>query len=277
MRKHISRALLAALVLAAPAWGQIQGSAQAGGLRYTLGDLAPDDGIAPSASFGPAPAVSLGAHATRLPFLGEPFQRDNTITVTAPASYAPDWLTEVRPAAVFDATGLHASLSVDPFEDATLVGIAGAHLSPWFFQLAPHTSITFSVDVAVDLALTEGDAATEFGGADALISLYYRTAGGLWSAPISDGVGGRIGIGEDGVFVPSVNVARTATVSWSNDSDGWIEGQMFYETGVLGQVRYGPPLPVPEPQSWAMLAAGLGLLAMKKRRARTGGNGVRMG
>jgi hypothetical protein len=281
MRTHTGRkphwrqtaALLAALALAAPAWGQMQGSAQATGLRYALGDLAPDDGITPSASFGPAPGALLTGSVTRLISSGEPFQRSGDITVMAPATYAPDWLPQARPVARFDADGTHADVSVAPLEDATVVGIAGAHLSPWIFRLAPHSSITFSLDVAIDLALTEGDAATEFGAADAYLSLYYRTAGGAWSSPIGDGVAGWVGTSQDGVYLPFLDLASTAMVSWSNDSDGWIDGQVLYESSVLGQVQYGPPLPVPEPHTWAMLLAGAGVLvaaAQKKSPRRRG-------
>jgi hypothetical protein len=269
MRKHIGFTL-AALALAAPAWGQLQGSAQATGLHYTLGDLAPNDGIAPSASFTSEPSASLTGQATDLPFHGQPFQRYSEITVTAPASLAPDWHPQVRPMLSFDAAGLHTSLSVDPRADATLAGFASASLSPWFFQLAPHTSITFSLDAAVDLALLEGDAATEDGLAQVYLGTYYRTASGLWSMPIGDSVGGRVGFDDDGVLVPSVDAARTLMVGWSNDTDGWVEGQVFYSSTVLGNVQYGPPLPVPEPQSWAMLLAGAGVLAIRRKKTPRG-------
>jgi hypothetical protein len=111
---------------------------------------------------------------------------------------------------------------------------------------------------------TAPDAFTR-GGATA--TLYYRTASGAWSAPIVDGLFGSAGTSQAGVFPSSFDLTRTATVSWANTGDTWIEGHVIYDVGVSGEIQ-GGPAPVPEPAAWAMLAAGAGLLGAMARRQR---------
>ena len=85
-----------------------------------------------------------------------------------------------------------------------------------------------------------------------------------------DGLFGTAGTNQTSEFPASFDQTRTATVSWDNTGDTWIDGQVIYDVGVSGEIQ-GGPAPVPEPAEWAMLVAGLGLLAAKKNRPRTGG------
>jgi hypothetical protein len=262
--------LLAALTASMPAWAQIQGSAEATNLRYTLTDLAPDDGIAAAVDFTNGQAVALSVQSLLMAPGTQPDQHIADAVATAPTTLSRNWTPAVQVDASLGRLGVRTALDVDTVPDAFVRGSASAALAPWTFTLAPHTGIAFSFDVAIAMALDESAAGNEYGGANAFATLYYRTATGAWSAPIVDGLFGAAGANQQSVFPPSFDLTRTATVGWANTGDTWIEGQVIYDVGVSGEIR-GGPAPVPEPGAWAMLVVGLGLLAAQKRRPREGG------
>lgn len=264
---RIALSLLAALAASAPAWGQVQGTAEATNLRYTLTDLTPADGLAPAVNFTNGQAVALSVQSLLMAPGTRPDEHIADVTATAPTTLSRNWTPEVHVDASLGRLGVRTALDVDTAPDAFTRGGATATLAPWYFTLAPHTGIAFSFDVAIAMALDEGATASEYGGANAFATLYYRTASGAWSAPIVDGLFGSAGTSQAGDFPSSFDLTRTATVSWANTGDTWIEGHVIYDVGVSGEIQ-GGPAPVPEPGEWAMLVLGAGLLAGVARRQR---------
>jgi hypothetical protein len=256
---RIVLSLLAALAASAPAWGQIQGSAEATNLRYTLTDLTPADGLAPAVNFTNGQAVALSVESLLMAPGIRPDQHIADVTATAPTTLSRNWTPEVHVDASLGRLGVRTAIDVAAAPDAFTRGSASASLAPWYFTLAPHTAIAFSFDVAIAMALDEDASVSEYGGANAFATLYYRTATGAWSAPIVDGLFGSAGTSQAGVFPSSFDQTRTATVSWANTGDTWIDGHVIYDVGVGGEIQGGPP-PVPEPAEWAMLVLGAGLL-----------------
>ncbi|KQV45177.1 PEP-CTERM sorting domain-containing protein [Massilia sp. Root335] len=259
-------AALAALAASPSALAQVQGTAEATNLRYSLTDLTPADGLAPAVNFTNGQAVALSVQSLLMAPGTRPDEHIADVTATAPTTLSRNWTPEVHVDASLGRLGVRTALTVDTVPDAFTRGSATATLAPWYFTLAPHTGIAFSFDVAIAMALDEGANASEYGGANAFATLYYRTASGAWSAPIVDGLFGSAGTSQAGVFAP-FDLTRTATVSWANTGDTWIEGHVIYDVGVSGEVQ-GGPAPVPEPAGWAMLAAGVGLLGAVARRQR---------
>lgn len=260
-------AALAALALPAPAHAQIHARAESSGFNYTVVDLDPADGVAPAIRFNAAPAVmvdtdgfaEVGQH--QLVNTG-----DWTIT-TAPHAIVHDWIPQIHASAVYDGSVATTETTLAPLVDGFVRSSSSVELQPWTFSLAPHTRITFSMDMTIEMALDPSLPAMEFGGTTAAISLYYRQANGVWSAPIYDNVGGLIGTTSGGDYGPSFSTSRTAQVSWDNTGDTWLDGQVVNTVGTIAQVTWGPP-PVPEPASWAMLGIGVGLLGWGARRRR---------
>ena len=261
-------AALATLAASAPARGQIRGSAEATNLRYTLTDLAPADGLAPAVNFTNGRSVALSVQSLLMAPGTRPDEHIADVTATAPTTLSRNWTPEVRVEASLGRLGVRTAIDVDTAPDAFTRGDATATLAPWYFTLAPHTGIAFSFEVAIAMALDEGAGVSEYGGANAFATLYYRTPTGAWSAPIVDGLFGSAGTSQAGGFPPSFDLTRTATVSWQNTGDTWIDGHVIYDVGVLGEIQGGPP-PVPEPAEWAMLVAGVALLGGVARRRRT--------
>jgi hypothetical protein len=262
--------VLAALAACAPAWGRIQGTAEATNLRYTLTDLTPADGLAPAVNFTNGQSVALSVRSLLMAPGTRPDDHIADVTATTPTTLSRNWTPAVHVDASLGRLGVRTAIDVDAVPDAFVRGSASAALSPWTFTLAPHTGIAFSFDVAIAMALGESATGNEYGGANAFATLYYRTATGAWSAPIADGLFGAVGTSQAAVYPSSIDQTRTATVSWENTGDTWIEGQVIYDVGVSGEIQ-GGPAPVPEPGEWAMLVVGLGLLAAKKHRPRAGG------
>jgi hypothetical protein len=265
--------LLAALAACTPAWGQIQGSAEATNLRYTLTDLTPADGLAPAVNFTNTQSVDLSVQSLLMVPGTRPDDHIADVTATTPTALSRNWTPAVRVDAALGRLGVRAAIDVDAVPDAFVRGSASAARSPWTFTLAPHTGIAFSFDVAIAMALDESATGKEYGGANAFATLYYRTATGAWSAPIVDGLFGTAGSNQTSTFPASFDQTRTATVSWDNTGDTWIDGQVIYDVGISGEIQ-GGPAPVPEPGEWAMLVVGLGLLAAQMRRPRGGGGPV---
>lgn len=267
MRTILSLLAASAALSALPARAQIHGSAEATNLRYTLTDLAPDDGIAPAVNFTNGQSVALSVHSLVMAPGLPPDDHIADAVATGPTTLSRSWTPAVELEASRGRLGVSTAIDVDAVPDGFARGTASAALAPWTFTLAPHTGIAFSFDVAIAMALDESAAATEYGGLNAFATLYYRTAGGAWSAPIHDGLFGAVGTAQDVAYPSSVDLTRTATVGWDNTGDTWIEGQVIYDVGVSAELR-GGPAPVPEPGEWAMLIIGAGVLGRIAKRKR---------
>jgi hypothetical protein len=159
-------------------------------------------------------------------------------------------------------TGVVAAMSLDPIPGHFIDSHEFVTLEPWNFRLAPHTRVTFSMDMAVDLTSLNG---IVDGEAQILLN---GSFGG--SAPLTDGLVALIGAVRMHEYIPNDIEARTASIEWDNDSDAWVDGQLTYSARVDGYL--GSAAPVPEPTEWAMLLAGTGALCVRarRRRSRTG-------
>jgi hypothetical protein len=259
---------LAALVLPASAQAQIHARVESGGFNYMVLDLDKDDGIDAGIRFGAAPAFMVETSGTAL--LGQR-QLVNTMDwkiTTVPYSIVHDWIPQIHAGAVYGGGGAAAETTLEPLVDGNVSSSSTVALQPWTFSLAPHTRVSFSMDLTIDMLLDPSLPALEYAGVTGAISLYHQQPDGFWSAPIHDDVGGTIGSASAGDHGSWYSAARTALVSWDNTGDTWVDGQVVNTVGTIAQVTWGPP-PVPEPGSWAMLGLGCGLLGAWRRHRKT--------
>ncbi|WP_152571059.1 PEP-CTERM sorting domain-containing protein [Massilia sp. LC238] len=133
---------------------------------------------------------------------------------------------------------------------------ASASTSNIFFQLAPHSEVSMSLDVVMNLYATPGSLTK--GSAQVV---HWARADGeeLNQASVS----GSVGLWNDS-FTDSVDRAETLTLGFVNSSDQWMYGSFgFNLRAVFSQ---GVVTAVPEAPAPAMLAAGVGLLGLWGRR-----------
>jgi hypothetical protein len=257
------------LLAAAPARAQLHFAASAGNLQYTLTDLAPDDGIAPSVTFaGPAQAYLSGALERNVPIAVSGWA-DHRVT-TNEAVLTEDWDAGAHAGVGYDGQSVVVASSLDP----TTFGLTTNLLaqSQQAFTLAPHTRITFTVDAAIDLTLGMDPAKVGYAQAFAGIAVDQSPVGTVFDV-------GTWGLMADGALVENEDdwsgntyanvVAGTIPFSWDNDSASLQGATVTYVAGAWGNIHNtgASPLPVPEPGAWAMLLAGLAGLGALGARA----------
>lgn len=257
--------VLAALAaLCAPAQAQIHARAESGGFHYAVTDLDPADGVAADIRFNAAPAYMVSTDGSARQGQRQLVNTSDWRITTTPYAIAHDWIPQMHASAAYDPGGAAVETRLDPVVDGFDSARSTVTLQPWYFTLAPHTRLTFSVDVTVDLHLDPGPDATEYGSANGWVTLNFRQPDGFWSAPIHDTFGGTVGTAAWGDYGASYSGAGTALISWDNTGDTWVGGQLTGSVGSIVQVQWGVPA-VPEPSSWAMLGLGAGLLGWRVR------------
>lgn len=274
-RLPLSASLIcAAFLVAPPAAAQVQSAASAANLRYTLGDLRPGDGQSAGVRFAPGDqnmtydSIVYGAGASLL-FTG---QRN--------LSSEQGWVAEVDwqdfvhgsarllPGTTFNVVGGSASAGIRPGPDHdnhTYAGLSSTQL----YWLAPYSSLTVSVDVAVGVEIVPGAAWRQYGSAAA--SLLGYNADAPPGSGISYDFAFQMAYDEPSISKPEAHDARTLTITIDNPSDAWSEGQFYFELGATSNLS--PLSPVPEPGGGAMLGAGLavlGLAGSARRRKKRG-------
>ncbi len=275
--KSMSKRRLAAAVALMLALGTSQAFANgtASGtltnLSFTLIDLDPTDGIAPTITF----TDTSGSHLTSWATTTDPVITTSNSQLGAGVAGA---ATSSSAAGAF-ANG-SATLAGDPFEGSgsaqTHASAAAAGASEGFavaffgnyaqynaFTLSAHTELVISVD-----ALLTADApdATTSDGAHASARLTLASVVGdapQYSEQFLHADAG-------GFFFPTSDVeSGHLEVSFSDTSDTAMDGQFYGFVQSLADSQTPAAAAVPEPTSTALLLAGLGAFAaLRRRRAR---------
>ena len=236
LKRNLAAGALAILAAAAalPAPAQQMAGASVGNLRYQLVDLAPDDGI--------DPWIGLNSYGT-LVHAQVYDQEGNEIAGTE---------IDHTGAAGFDNdyASLYASAQ-DGTANALLTlhsgwGYTGANRS-FRFLLSPNTQAVFSVDA--DLwAVPEAP-------------------GVSWPTALAELWGSLHGVNDDQGFSNSFHLedgVQHGTLSvMASSQGGWAEGYLAFDAYAVAESH---ALPVPEPQTSAMLLAGIGLVGVLRGR-----------
>jgi hypothetical protein len=234
--------LAGAMALAVlPAGAQQAAATTVGNLRYQLIDLAPNDGI--------APWIGVNSYATLVH--AQVYDRiGNEIAGAA---------IEHLGSAGFDND--YASLHADAQEDGahaqlTLYsgwGYAGANRS-FRFLMSPNTQVVFSVDAD----LWASPEAPGLSWPTAIAQLYGSLHGSLHGIDDDQGFDSIFHL-EDGAQHGTLSVMATT-------QDDWAEGYLAYEAYAVAESH---ALPVPEPETSAMLLGGMVMLALAGRLRRS--------
>lgn len=276
LRKKTFAALAAALLAAwaAPSGASTFASFSVGPISFNLFDLNPDDGIAPSISF--LGTGSLQEVATARDYGLALFDSQN-VTVSP-------WVPLAVSAAV---PGSWVSVSVSGNDGGTVSGttlkatgathgtgsqpgageIYGRIATDYSFTLSPFTKVVFEADVSLSASTTHGGAAFEF----ANLRSWLRT----WDENQPPGAAPQSSLDEASIYVKSAwngsqyvpdsgSLGDTLSVSFVNGSASALDGKL---RGNFEMTGYSPA-PVPEPETWALLLAGLGIVGGIARRRR---------
>ena len=285
--KRLALHTLAAVCLTAaiaPAFATATSSATMGNLIITLTDLNPTDGISPWLSFTPNSVSGLHNEAKGWGDVYESYTRDdyataphqnglltkqiNTAWSTSSASVA-----TAANAAGFTAMSAHgaAQSGTDGYGKYFSQAYNGNGVSS--FILSPMTQVTFSVVANVKASTSMGynlDAdMAEYGYARVLLNAG-GTVNGQWQ---NDGQE-YAALAE--YFVNDDNTVSGVSDSWSGMltssfinygstvADAWLQGVALSE----GQSAVWDGVsPVPEPETYGMMLAGLALIAAARRKA----------
>jgi hypothetical protein len=269
MKKLILAALLAATSFVPAAFAQSANSTVTfSNFHYTLTDLTPDDGIAPSAAFTFLNyAYVLGSNPGSN---DQTFSKDDVATQSAAVS-APGYSISASTTA---GTGLQhlngasatasgsAIISGDetPYSDGKQISAYSAStiLYSGDFTLAPGSQITFYADVHAFASSDTGTTNDEsFARA---IGWFSGSAGNdYFSTSVQANATHNNDFG-----LKTDEMTQALQVTFSNDGFKPLTGY-FNIRGDIGGSAVNM-LPVPEPSTYAMFLAGLGLIGFAKRR-----------
>lgn len=264
------RLALAVLAAAAclPASAQIRGAGSITHFTATVTDLDPADGIAPVLQYEDPVNVGLGGSLlVALPHQNSWY--DNTgKSVAGPGVFTHDDAPYAYSGASYDGKSIVAAASLAPVRDGTFDADMQAGTLGRAFRLAPHTSVTFTADLALDLALDPGKENREWGQGSVYLALDH-SIDGRWDNPgTGDAVSAWVGTNQYGEFRPQAQLFKTVSATWDNTGDTWEEGLIGTMVDLWIDASGTPVVPVPEPGEWAMLAAGGAVLALRGRHFR---------
>lgn len=262
------RSLLSMFLFSSDAHAEATLTVTISGLNYTLVDRNPDDGIDPSLVFGQAPITSgdwyEGGYARARASTGNghfdqratgPWPRLET-SLVRDGALSTAWVDgRGDPATV--RVGVTSSTQDDGSARLYALSDAGSGYLP--FVLSPYTSVSFYADMSFDgyADVAEGE------GISAQGSLYVF---------LPDEAGwGNDGSHEEYVSIPydwtgefALTGSTRLVASAYNDSAASVTGRAEFYTWAWALSTVPP---VPEPGHLAMLAAGLGVLCLRMRRA----------
>lgn len=240
-------------------------NASASNFRYTLTDLTPDDGIAPSLSWIASPDYGY-AHLYGI-------YRGSVLFPTRPEDDAPvtgEWAdggdamsARIEGATRLDRTALNASATSAGNQYIGFNTEALAQSQIGAFVLSPGSAVSFMVDYEVNGLITDSLLDYSFAGAEA------RMLGELYDA---GGIDGGIEQEEANTFALNLTTdgqvrSGTLSITLSNAADLYSEGTVRFDANAYAQAVINPP-PIPEPSTYGMFLAGLALIPVLRRRMR---------
>jgi len=272
---------LSLIAMAPTAWAQSSLSANVTGMRYTLIDLNPDDGIAPTLTWNGTVATSnssIGYHPLsnmgQINIVGGGSQT-NTAAFGASTSVSNAWSQ-----ASTGNNALSASLNVDAgYKARASASQTGT------FTLSAFTAVTFELDYALNgtIQLPDNAVPSTYGWAWFDYRYYQGSANvrlsrwdpsnSVTSATTGDGISFFSGTWDMSQTPPVYSQDPIEThasqgqlhLNFSNNTaSNLIDGVQFSSS--VGVESF--PAPVPEAATWAQLSLGLLALAAVQRRAR---------
>lgn len=288
----IAAASAAALGVAAPAAAGSFASASLSQFGYTLFDLNPGDGVAPTVIFslGGSPYGSYVQSSATDPTTGSESSTGWSLVAFGPAAVSSAIGLGSAQAAVsgsaavgdlvYAASGAALGSTLPSYATQFSASAAAANFGSLGFTLSPYTLIVFSGTANLLAQTTDGVDAlngfqTEFASANVAIGVSGPTAAGgqgsqnagdnrsLYASFTSVYDPGTGQFGYTGQTLTLDNVAMSA--GFTNYTPDALSGQLSLTASVSGN---SPLTPVPEPGSAALLLAGLAGLGWLARRRR---------
>ncbi|MCW7538053.1 PEP-CTERM sorting domain-containing protein [Aquabacterium sp. A7-Y] len=265
--------LAAALALPGSAWSGAVAVARLDHLQFTLVDLAPDDGIAPSFSFVADPdapnrqrtELTVDVQNSVLGTSDSAIQAD--FSFIAPLDLARS-VANNSAIARSTADSLHAEAT--SLERGSASAFASSESNVFFsgdfgLQLSPMSAITITADATVT-ALDTGEAGAEgfaFEFAQAESFLRIRAADpGDGSGP-QDSLSQRSAVTTVDALADVEDASGALSVSFQNLGAAPLYGYLSARSTASA---FGVTAAVPEPSSWALALTGLAALAARGRR-----------
>jgi hypothetical protein len=266
MKKMTLAALLAASAFSPAAFAQYANSTVTfSNFHYTLTDLTPNDGLAPSATFTFTNSVYATGSDTAIEESAS--SKDDMVTKQVTVS-APGYNATASITAGTDiqhltgaAAAASGSVTLTGKEPDGQFNTYASHASIYdgTFILAPGTRITFYADIHAFASLDTGTADQDaFAVADGTMIGW----GGVDGSGIVDA---KAIIRSDDLGPKTDETTNTIQITFSNYGFKPNTGHLYAETSVYGYV-FVNTVPVPEPSTYAMFLAGLGLIGFAKRR-----------
>lgn len=262
------------LLSAAPALAQVRVDAQASGFRYVLNDLVRGDAFVPELKRATTSEPEVSGQIRVFDWDGN--IRDDDRADSGPGSMVLEqsWGRALYSRTSYDAGGAHPvlglSVAMSPHEQQS-VFIDVNSSGPWTaFELSPHTSITFELDVSMRLSMMpETDTAHWRGTAFAALGVSaYDPGTGSYSD--TDELRSWVGDTDHGPYQLEDAKDGLLRVSYANTGNDWVRGEVNYQMWGYALV-FNDVAPVPEPSVWGMYAVGISLLGAACRlRMRAG-------
>ncbi|RSZ55919.1 PEP-CTERM sorting domain-containing protein [Massilia atriviolacea] len=285
MNKFATSVVMAA-ALASPllAHAQIRAEGSVTNFSYTLIDLLPDDGIAPSLTIAyrsnyPGASTASGEvsqNSTFEPWFTDsrsqfttPFNRDVAASIGTRAGTASASTT----GADFQSLQLHAAASTTSIAAASRAANGSASSTITEFVLSPGTQVSFFADfnAGTSTTLPAGNVLREYARTYASFSLNADAQDGWngFTSTFSEAVASNWAFPNSPAATDSVSERLSLTLgNTSLFSSTLTLGISLSSTVQVYDASPVPPSPVPEPATTAMLLAGLTLVAGAARRRR---------
>jgi hypothetical protein len=265
----ILAAAAASLCAATAAAGTTSGNASFGPVTFTLTDLDPNDGIAPSITLLPLSGSAASQSEIDLDYFDGGGQQDAqllasdgtplTLNRTTPTGSLEASVTGLADPATWNLT---ADAKVDTTGDQYITASAGAFSPMQDFVLSPNTELSISASSHMSGTIpVDGESNQLIGNAYILLNVpdalgpHYT-----FSAPASM-------VLMSAMTAPTYDYATPLVLTYDNNSAQSVSASFQLYTSIDAKHVAGA-LPVPEPAELDMVAAGLPLLLVLRRRAR---------